>query len=113
MIKIKWTWLFVNVLKGYSGLALTPFVFYKDQSLYSDDYINKFWIHEKIHIRQTYETLYLNFLLYPLFYLIDRFRGCSAYEAYKYNPFEEEAWKNEGDNSYLKNRSFWAWIKYV
>ena len=34
-------------------------------------------------------------------------------EAYKNNPFEREAFANDADYDYLKNRRFLAWLKYL
>lgn len=92
MIKVKADWLFNNVLTGFRGLTIAPFVFYKS-SPYSGTR-EWFWEHERIHIKQQYELLIVPFfILYGIFYI---FKG------YKNNPFEVEANKFEKNPSARK-----------
>ena len=70
--------------------------------------------HETIHFYQQIELLFiLQWLLYGMFYLIGRFRYGSWTEAYFKNPFEQEAYDNENNDNYFKERKYWAWTKYV
>ena len=59
--------------------------------------------HEKIHFRQQVELLFIiQWLLYVLFYFINRLKGMNHDNAYKNNPFEKEAFANDHDFGYLK-----------
>jgi hypothetical protein len=67
--------------------------------------------HEKIHFLQQLEMLFIfHWLLYACFYLISRSRGHGHYTAYRYNPFEIEAYDNEHDVDYLTKRRYFAWL---
>jgi hypothetical protein len=70
--------------------------------------------HEKIHFLQQLEMLFVfHWLFYGLFYLMTRLKGHGHYIAYRYNPFEMEAYANEHDVNYLKKRKVFAWAPYV
>ena len=70
--------------------------------------------HETIHFYQQVEMLFaLQWLLYGIFYLVGRFKHGSWVEAYFKNPFEQEAYDNEGNEDYFKERKYWAWTKYI
>ena len=67
--------------------------------------------HESIHTAQMRELLYLPFYI---FYLIEWFiRLFFKGNAYLNLSFEREAYKNEGNYDYLKQRKHFAWIKYM
>jgi hypothetical protein len=97
--------------RGFRGLTFYPFVFLADK----DDKLNKVFInHEKIHIRQQLELLILPFyLLYFTEYLFRLIQYKDRKEAYFNISFEREAYKNEKDLNYLKQRPFWRFLKYV
>lgn len=97
--------------RGFRGLTFYPFVFLADK----DDKLNKVFInHEKIHIRQQIELLILPFYLwYFTEYLFRLIQYKDRKEAYFNISFEREAYKNEKDLNYLKQRSFWRFLKYV
>ena len=70
--------------------------------------------HETIHFFQQVEMLFVfQWILYGLFYVIGRFTKGSWKAAYYGNPFEVEAYANDLDPDYLKERKFWAWTGYV
>ncbi len=70
--------------------------------------------HEKIHFRQQVEMLFvLQWLLYVLFYFINRLKGMNHDKAYRNNPFEKEAFANDWDLNYLKKRKFLSWLNYI
>lgn len=96
--------------KGYRGLTIFPFVFLK----YKFDKNNTVLInHERIHIRQQLELLIvLFFVLYGLEFLIRFLILKDAKQAYKNISFEKEAYDNEENSNYLKNRNFYSFIKY-
>ena len=59
--------------------------------------------HEKIHVAQQKELLYVGFILLYIFYQIKY--------GYLNNPFELEARKYQYDQGYLNNRKLYAWYK--
>ncbi len=61
--------------------------------------------HEKIHLYQQLELLYIGFLLVYLYYSI--FRG------YRNHPFEIESWENQYNYNYLDTRKWYSWVKYI
>lgn len=98
------------VPKGYKGLTVFPFVFLKQREHGSDDVLLN---HEKIHLRQQLELLVLPFFVwYGLEFLWNFLRQRDVKRAYYSISFEREAYANEKDLHYLKQRSFWHFIKY-
>lgn len=97
--------------RGFRGLTFYPFVFIADK----DDKLNKVFInHEKIHIRQQLELLILPFYLwYFVEYLFRLIQYKDRKQAYFNISFEREAYKNEKDLNYLKQRSFWKFLNYI
>lgn len=99
------------VPKGYSGLAIYPFVFLKSKALKKDGVLIN---HEKIHLRQQVEMLVLPFyIIYILEFLFRYIQYRQVYLAYKNISFEREAYANESNLNYLKTRSFWQFLKYI
>ena len=92
-----------------TGMAIFPFIFTKTK-IRSKVLIN----HELIHHRQQLELFILPFFL---FYLIDYLIGLIKFrnhqKAYMNICFEKEAYKNDNNLQYLKNRPFWAFLKYI
>ena len=67
--------------------------------------------HESIHTAQMRELLYVPFYI---FYLVEWFiRLFLKGNAYFNLSFEREAYKNESNYDYLKQRKHYAWIKYI
>jgi|SRR3970040_1566839 len=97
--------------KGYRGLTAFPFVFVK----YSGDKENLVFInHERIHLRQQMELLVLPFFIwYFLEYLVRLVQYKNADLAYRNISFEREAYANQLDLEYLKNRSFLRFLKHL
>lgn len=108
MILVVLPWLFS---KNFRGLAIFPFIILKDKQL-SDDFeiIN----HERIHLRQQIELLWIGFFLwYGIEFLIRWIRYGSSLKAYFNISFEREAYANENDLFYLRKRSIWSFIDYL
>ncbi|AFD55134.1 hypothetical protein RA0C_0118 [Riemerella anatipestifer ATCC 11845 = DSM 15868] len=64
--------------------------------------------HEKIHLRQQLELLILPFFVwYGLNYLWNLIKYKNHREAYRNIIFEQEAYENQNDLEYLKNRKLW------
>ncbi len=99
------------VPKGYLGLTIFPFVFLK----YSHLKLNKNLLnHEKIHLRQQIEILIFPFyLVYIIEFLIRLIQYKDWQNAYRNISFEREAYQNESNLQYLKQRKFWAFLKYI
>ena len=57
--------------------------------------------HERIHLYQQLELLYIGFIIWYLIYQIKY--------GYRNNPFEIEAFDNENDLDYLKSRKWYSW----
>lgn len=96
--------------KGFSAINLFGFVFTRRNSL-SDVTIN----HEEIHTEQMKELGYIFFyILYFIEWVIRLFsKGTSNNDAYYAISFEREAYANEYDPQYIKNRKAYSWIKYL
>jgi hypothetical protein len=92
--------LFVPIFgDGINALCLTYFLIYKDQV--DDRLIN----HETIHWHQWKELWIFGFLFVYFYY---------HYKVgYWNNPLEREAYANERNLNYLKNRKRFAWKAYV
>ncbi|PQJ80835.1 hypothetical protein [Polaribacter porphyrae] len=99
------------VPKGYTGITLYPFIFLKKKHYKK----NKILInHEKIHLRQQLELLIFPFyVIYGLDYLVKLIVYKNHLIAYKNISFEREAYQNESNLNYLKNRKLWAFTKYL
>ena len=70
--------------------------------------------HEKIHMRQQVELLIIPFfIIYAVEFLWGLLRYRNAYLAYKNISFEREAYRNETNMQYLKQRPFWNFLKYL
>lgn len=97
--------------KGYRGMAVFPFVLVK----YDFDKVDKTFVnHEKIHLKQQLELLIIPFFIwYFLEYLIRLMQYKNPNLAYRNISFEREAYAKETDFNYLKNRSFFQFLKYI
>ena len=90
------------------GMAVYPFIFLKTKSP-ARLLIN----HERIHLRQQIEMgLVVFYIWYFAEYLIRLVQYKKHYLAYLHISFEREAFLNQQDFDYLKNRKFWAFLKY-
>lgn len=99
-----------RIFNYYTGLSF--FIFIWISKLTKDEV--QLVRHEKIHFWQQVEMVFVfHWLLYGFFYLAARSKGYSHYIAYRYNPFELEAYDNESNTTYLKKRRPFAWIGYV
>ena len=98
------------VPRGYTGLAVFPFVFLKHKSYKGDIILVN---HEKIHLRQQLELLIIPFyVLYAIEFFTRLIQHKNWYLAYKNLSFEREAYYHEADMNYLKQRRFWNFLKY-
>ncbi|MEP1487012.1 MAG: hypothetical protein ABJL44_09125 [Algibacter sp.] len=99
------------VPKGYSGLAFFPFVFLKRKDLCYDAVLLN---HERIHLKQQLELLILPFYIIYLIEFLVRLMLYKNWDlAYKNISFEREAYTNESNFQYIKQRRFWHFLKYI
>jgi hypothetical protein len=71
-------------------------------------------VHEKIHVYQFLESFGLSHLISTCEYYYARFvLKMTPNEAYFYRCEEQEAWANQHNPEYLKQRKFWAFAKYI
>lgn len=97
--------------KGFRGLTLFPFIVVSDYDLKQNLVMIN---HEKIHIRQQIEMLVLPFFIwYGTEFLIKWIKYKDKNLAYRNISFEKEAYANEKDLNYLKQRSFWKFLSYL
>ncbi|HNP33515.1 MAG TPA: hypothetical protein PKN96_09505 [Flavobacterium sp.] len=97
--------------KGYTGITLFPFIVVSKRDLKQNAVMIN---HEKIHIRQQMELLILPFFIwYGIEFLLKRIKYKDKNLAYKNISFEKEAYANEKDLNYLKERSFWKFLNYI
>ncbi|MBA5793376.1 hypothetical protein H1R17_02705 [Flavobacterium sp. xlx-214] len=99
------------VPKGFSGITIYPFIFARENFWKNNTiFIN----HEKIHLRQQIETLVLPFFVwYGLEYLIRLLQYQNRKKAYRNVSFEREAYANEQNPHYLKERRFFSFLRYL
>lgn len=98
------------VSKGFSAIALYPFILLHPENAASEQLLN----HEKIHLRQQLELLVFFFYLwYVLEYLYRTVRDTSRRKAYRNLSFEKEAYEKEGEPDYLSRRKPYAFLKFM
>ncbi len=97
--------------KKYSGLTIYPFIFLKNKKSLEDAW---FLNHEKIHLKQQAELLWIFFFAwYFIEYVVRILQYKNHDAAYKNISFEKEAYKNEQDLNYLEFRKTFAILKYL
>ncbi len=97
--------------KNYIALTLWPFIFVKNAKLKHDKILIN---HEKIHLRQQIELLWLPFFIW---YVVEFLIKWLVYKnwniAYRAISFEREAYQHETNLNYLKTRKPWRFWKYL
>jgi hypothetical protein len=97
--------------RGFRGLTVYPFVILKNKNDRQNAVLMN---HERIHLQQQLELLVFVFFVW---YLMEFFVRLIQYKklnlAYKNISFEREAYTNEKDLYYLKQRSFCSWYWYL
>lgn len=97
--------------RGFRGLTVYPFVILNNKNYKQNAVLMN---HERIHLRQQLELLVLPFFIwYGIEFLVRLWQYKNVNRAYKNISFEREAYTNEKDLYYLKQRSFGCWFKYV
>lgn len=96
--------------KNYIGLTIYPFIFLKDHLLKENAFLIN---HEKIHLKQQKELLWIFFFIWYLSeYLIRLIQYKNHHKAYKNISFEKEAYQNEHNLNYLNKRKRFNFITY-
>lgn len=98
--------------KGYSYINLFGLIFTRDKSKISDKSYN----HEKIHLKQMQEMLWIPFYLwYGIEYVLIRLCRLFSKQNTVYHDvsFEEEAYNNQDDYEYPETRKHYSWLKYL
>ena len=102
--------------KGFRAINLFGILFVRGNAEISERTIR----HETIHTKQMQEMLYVFFYLwycieyvYRVFWYAWKVNKPKAKSAYHAISFEREAYANEHDTEYLKNRKSWNWTKYL
>lgn len=94
----------------FEGLTLWPVIILKHDDLKEDVVLLN---HERIHLKQQLELLIVPFyILYFLEWLVGIIRYKNAHLAYRNISFEKEAYHNEENLNYLKNRSLFGSFRY-
>tara|TARA_A100000172_G_scaffold80137_4_gene68839 strand:+ start:1178 stop:1477 length:300 start_codon:yes stop_codon:yes gene_type:complete len=97
----------MSIVIDVYAITIFPFIISKEKM--SDGTLN----HETIHIQQQKELLVLGFYpLYFFYYLWGFIKYKDKQQAYYRIPFEQEAYENEQDLNYLKNRKLYSWRKF-
>lgn len=92
-------------------MAIFPFVLLRDKKLKENTVLIN---HEKIHLLQQAELLILPFYIwYVAEYLLRLIAYRDRNKAYRNISFEREAYTNESNSNYLKNRPLWNFIKFT
>ena len=88
--------------KNINGMTIAPFIILRDESLKSN---KRLMNHERIHIKQQVEMLWLPFFIwYGIEYLFKGYRNIS---------FEREAYDNDDNLNYISNRRCYSWFKRI
>lgn len=99
---------------GFVAMTVWPFIFVRKEYVQKMNECGQWEVmlnHESIHGRQQVEMLLILFYIwYGIEFLIRKFGGGNAYRNIS---FEREAYANEKNMEYLKNRKFWAFTKYL
>ena len=98
------------VPKGFIAITLYPFIFLKSKKLKQNKTLLN---HENIHLKQQQELLVVFFyIIYGLEWIYKFFIYKNSYLTYLNLSFEREAYQNEKNSTYLKNRKYFSFIKY-
>ena len=96
---------------SFNALAIWPFIILKEPGLRSDSVLLH---HERIHLRQQLELLWVFFFL---IYLAEFLAKIIIYKqpkrAYRNISFEREAYQNEFDLDYARRKPLWSFVGYI
>lgn len=99
------------LVKRFDGVVMWPFIFLKRKELKENE---AFMNHERIHLKQQLELLVVLFYVwYFTEYFIRFLKSGDSYKAYRNISFEREAYSNEDNLDYIKDRKIWAFLRYL
>jgi len=88
------------------GITIYPFIILREDCA-DEVTIN----HESIHIQQQKESLVIGFyLIYLITWIFNLFKYKDTFEAYNNICFEKEAYANQENLNYLKDRKMYSWL---
>ena len=94
----------------FEGLTLWPIIILKHDNLRNDAVLIN---HERIHLKQQFELFILPFyILYFMEWIIGIIKYKDTHLAYRNISFEREAYDNEENLNYLRERSLFSFFKY-
>ena len=95
----------------FNALAVWPFIILKEPGLKGDAILLH---HERIHLRQQLELLWIFFFI---IYLTEFIAKIIIYKqpkrAYRNISFEREAYENEYDLDYVRRKPMWSFRAYI
>ena len=95
----------------FNALAVWPFIILREPALRSDSVLIH---HERIHLRQQLELLWVFFFI---IYMTEFLAKIIIYRqpklAYRNISFEREAYENEYDLNYVRNKPLWSFVGYI
>lgn len=102
----------VQLFSDFFAFAIFPFIFVRKELKLTGQEWEILINHERIHLQQQLEMLVIPFyLFYFYFLLVNRFWHCSDIDfAYREILFEQEAFANETNLTYLATRKPFAWL---
>ena len=93
------------------AITIFPFIFLRHPKLKIDAVLIN---HERIHIRQALELMILPFYTwYTTEFVIRYIQHRDFTKAYLHISFEREAYSNERNPNYLRERKVWGFWKYL
>lgn len=97
-----------------AAITLWPFIIYSPKRITNKMYEPMLINHERIHLAQQRELWVIGFYILYIYYFLKKFkRHKDFFTAYCSNCFELEAYYNDTNMSYLKNRQPHAWKRYL
>lgn len=95
----------------FLGMTIYPFIFITQKELKNDPMLLN---HEKIHVQQQKELLWLPFFIwYIAEFLIRLLLYRNKNRAYRNICFEREAYAHENDFQYLNRRENWTFLNFL
>ena len=98
------------IARSFSAVTIYPFIFVRHDKCKLDYVLIN---HERIHIQQQKELLWIGFFIWYLFeYAVKLLYFRNSYTAYRSISFEREAYANENDLDYLNHRNLFSFFRY-
>lgn len=94
--------------RGFAAVTVWPFIFVRTDEQVTPQLLR----HERIHGRQQIEMLWLPFFLWYGIEFIVRF-CIDRRTAYRMISFEQEAYRNDWNRYYLKERRPFGWLRFL